>query len=104
MLPLPSFCFSSRAVVHLDHLVSEDPPDTDRQRQLLAGLLDGLMQRLRGRLGALGGGQLAATLCALSRLQAYDGELLREAAAVAQEQAAGLTTRQAAGLVWAFAR
>ncbi|GLC41744.1 hypothetical protein PLESTB_000682200 [Pleodorina starrii] len=92
------------AIVHLSHLVSEEPPDGDVERQLLAGLLDQLTQRLRGGVGELGWGLAAATVCAMSRLRCYDGPLLREVAAAAREAAAELTARQTAGLVWAFGR
>ena len=67
---------------------------------------------------AVDGGDLAALVCALSKLRAYNGPLLREAAAEARERVRGgrgsggggggagamLRPRQAAGLIWAFAR
>ncbi|GIL86673.1 hypothetical protein Vretimale_11491 [Volvox reticuliferus] len=92
------------AVVHLSHLAAEEPPDDDVQRQLLAGLLDDLTQRLRGSARQLSQGLLAALICAMSRLRCYDGPLLREAAAVAREAASELTMRQAAGFFWAYGR
>ncbi|GLI67616.1 hypothetical protein VaNZ11_011862 [Volvox africanus] len=92
------------AVVHLSHVVAEEPPDDDVQRQLLAGLLNDLTQRLRGSARQLSRGLLAALICAMSRLRCYDGPLLREAAALAREAASELTMRQTAGFFWAFGR
>ncbi|GIL57214.1 hypothetical protein Vafri_12422 [Volvox africanus] len=104
MGPRVDYELMGNAVVHLSHVVAEEPPDDDVQRQLLAGLLDGLTQRLRGSARQLSRGLLAALICAMSRLRCYDGPLLREAAAVAREAASELTMRQTAGFFWAFGR
>ncbi|KXZ49010.1 hypothetical protein GPECTOR_23g10 [Gonium pectorale] len=92
------------ALVHLSRLVAEEPPSDDLERQLVAVLVDELTARLRGGLRALPQAELAATVCALSRMRAFDGPLLREAAALAREDARELSAWQAAGLVWSFAR
>ncbi|KAG2429960.1 hypothetical protein HYH02_013911 [Chlamydomonas schloesseri] len=132
------------ALVHMSHLVAEEPPRDVQDRQAVAALLDDLMTRLRAcgsssGSGSSGGGNedaftaassassssssswaqavdngdLAALVCALSKLRAYNGPLLREAAAEARQRVRGasgsgaggmLRPRQAAGLIWAFAR
>ncbi|EFJ46585.1 hypothetical protein VOLCADRAFT_105493 [Volvox carteri f. nagariensis] len=92
------------AVVHLSHLVLEEPPDGDVERQLLAGLLGELTQRLRGCVRQLGRGQMTALVCAMSRLHCYDGPLLREVVTAAREVAGELSSRQTSGLIWAFGR
>ncbi len=128
----------------MSHLVAEEPPRDPRDRQAVAALLDDLMTRLRAcgssssSSSSSGGdansaassspssfpastwpqavdnGDLAALVCALSKLRAFNGPLLREAAAEARQRAreggggggAGgmVRPRQAAGLIWAFAR
>jgi hypothetical protein len=94
----------SLAIVQLSQFVELEPPKGVLERQALAGTVDDLMSRLRGDLWRLGHGALCRLVCSLAKLRAFDGQLLREAAAEASSRAADLLPRQSTGFLWAFSR